>query len=306
MRDLTPEFEGILDLLVTGLGKTDGRAFHRDRWEKPRGGVLEGSGVTCIIEQGALFERGGVALSNVRGRALPPSATQRNPHLAGKPFRALGVSLVLHPTNPHVPTSHLNVRSFQTDDGAHWWFGGGFDLTPYFYEPDDEQHWHAVCRDTCAPFGGAPMYERMAADCDAYFTLKHRQERRGLGGIFFDDLNTTHDFGGSFDTCFDFVRSVARGFLAAYVPLVEKRRHQPFTEQDRAWQAFRRGRYVEFNLVWDRGTLFGLQSGGRTESILMSMPPHATWQYGDPPFLEARHRRLMERIRVNSTASASE
>ncbi|MDP3235863.1 MAG: oxygen-dependent coproporphyrinogen oxidase [Myxococcales bacterium] len=303
MRDVKPALETILNTIVDGLGALEGRPFLRDVWTKEPGGMLEGGGTTCILEGGALFERGGVAMSDVRGKALPPSATQRNPHLAGKGFHAQGVSLVMHPRNPNVPTAHLNVRSFSTDDGSAWWFGGGFDLTPYFYEVEDEAHWRAVSRATCQPYGGDAMYERMAADCDTYFTLKHRQERRGLGGIFFDDLNESHPFGGTFEHCFGFTQAVGLAFLEAYRPIVERRRTMPFTENDRAWQAHRRGRYVEFNLVWDRGTLFGLQSNGRTESILMSMPPGATWRYGEPE-LDARQRRLMERVRVSPTAPA--
>ncbi|MBE2253806.1 MAG: oxygen-dependent coproporphyrinogen oxidase [Myxococcus sp.] len=293
-------FAGLQEELLRGLSALDGKSFVRDAWVKPPGGALEGGGVTCVLEGGGVFERGGVALSDVKGAALPPAATQRNPHLSGRSYRAMGVSLVVHPTNPNVPTAHLNVRSFRTDDGAAWWFGGGFDLTPYFYEPDDEAHWRRVSRQLCA---SDAMYERLSADCDAYFTLKHRNERRGLGGLFFDDLNEAHPFGGGFEHCFAFTLSVGRAFLEAYAPIVERRRAQPYTEADRAWQAYRRGRYVEFNLVWDRGTLFGLQSGGRTESILMSMPPHASWQYG-PPVTDARQRRLVERLTVSPTAGA--
>jgi coproporphyrinogen III oxidase len=299
MRDVKPELEGILNTIVDGLGALEGRPFTRDVWTKAPGGKLEGGGTTCILEGGELFERGGVAMSDVRGKALPPSATQRNPHLAGKGFHAVGVSLVMHPRNPNVPTAHLNVRSFRTEDNSAWWFGGGFDLTPYFHEVEDEAHWKSVSRATCERFGGATMYEQLAADCDEYFTLKHRQERRGLGGIFFDDLNESHPFGGTFEHCWGFTRAVGLAFLDAYRPIVERRRGQAYTEADRAWQAHRRGRYVEFNLVWDRGTLFGLQSNGRTESILMSMPPGATWRYGEPEF-DARQRRLMERVRVAS------
>ena len=290
-----PAFEALLRRLTTELGALDDRPFIRDDWAKAPGGTLEGGGSTCILEQGALFERGGVAMSDVRGKALPPAATQRNPHLAGKGFHALGVSLVLHPRNPFVPTSHLNVRFFTTDDGSAWWFGGGFDLTPYFYDEEDERHWHTVARQTCA---SPEMYERLRADCDTYFTLKHRNERRGLGGLFFDDLNASHPFGGDFETCFAFTLSVGHAFVSAYLPLVERHRHHPYTEAHRAWQASRRGRYVEFNLVWDRGTHFGLQSNGRTESILMSMPPSAAWQYGSPVPPEPSAQALLERIKT--------
>lgn len=298
MRDLTAVFEGAHAELVRTLGDWDGRAFVHDAWTKPAGSPLEGRGVTCILEEGRLFERAGVALSDVQGRALPPSATRRNPHLAGKPFRAIGVSLVLHPRNPNVPTAHLNVRSFQTLDASAWWFGGGFDLTPFLYEAEDERSWHGAARRLCEVHGGPAMYERLRADCDDYFTLPHRAERRGVGGLFFDDLNEAHPFGGDFERCLAFVRSIAPGFLAAYAPIVAARREQPFTDAERAWQLHRRGRYVEFNLVWDRGTHFGLQSGGRTESILLSMPPLATWRYGEPPDLDDRMRALLERVRV--------
>ncbi len=296
---LKPFFEGFLDEVVTSLGALEGRPFMRDAWTKAPDEPLQGRGVTCLMEGGELFERGGVALSVVQGTALPPAATQRNPHLAGRPYEAIGVSLVLHPKNPNVPTSHLNVRSFRTLDGSAWWFGGGFDLTPYFYEVEDEQHWQAVCRAACEGFGGEGLYERLAKDCDTYFTLKHRQERRGLGGLFFDDLNEGHPFGGSFEQCFAFTRTVGQSFLKAYQPIVERRRAQNYTDADRAWQAYRRGRYVEYNLVWDRGTHFGLQSGGRTESILMSMPPMATWRYGLPTPLEPKQERLIERLKVS-------
>lgn len=296
MRDaVKPVLEALLTTLTTTLGALDDRPFIRDDWAKAPGGTLEGGGSTCILEGASLFERGGVALSDVRGRALPPAATQRNPHLAGRGFQALGVSLVLHPRNPFVPTSHLNVRFFTTDDGASWWFGGGFDLTPYFYDPSDEQHWHSVARALCT---SPAMYERLRADCDTYFTLKHRNERRGLGGLFYDDLNAAHPFGGTFDECFAFTQAVANGFLDAYLPIVERHRHQAYTEAHRAWQAHRRGRYVEFNLVWDRGTHFGLQSNGRTESILMSMPPSASWQYGVPEPVEPSAQALLERIKT--------
>lgn len=295
-----PVFEGLLTTLTTELGALDDRPFVRDAWTKEPGGTLEGAGVTCILEGGALFERGGVAFSDVKGRALPPAATARNPHLAGRGFHALGVSLVLHPRNPFIPTSHLNVRFFTTDDGEAWWFGGGFDLTPYFYDAEDERQWHAVARAAC---GSEAMYEKLRADCDTYFTLKHRQERRGVGGLFYDDLNPSHPFGGDFDSCFRFTQAVAHAFLKAYAPLVQRHRSTPYTEAHRAWQAHRRGRYVEFNLVWDRGTHFGLQSNGRTESILMSMPPSASWQYGTPAKLEPAAEALLQRLRTEVARS---
>jgi coproporphyrinogen III oxidase len=266
-----------LNTIVDGLGALEGRPFTRDVWTKAPGGKLEGGGTTCILEGGELFERGGVAMSDVRGKALPPSATQRNPHLAGKGFHAVGVSLVMHPRNPNVPTAHLNVRSFRTEDNSAWWFGGGFDLTPYFHEVEDEAHWKSVSRATCERFGGATMYEQLAADCDEYFTLKHRQERRGLGGIFFDDLNESHPFGGTFEHCWGFTRAVGLAFLDAYPKLVAAHMHEPWTAADREHQRVRRGRYVEFNLLYDRGTTFGLKTGGNVEAILMSLPPDVSW-----------------------------
>ncbi len=299
-----PMLESLLNTITRELGRLDGREFLRDVWSREPGGPLEGGGTTCILEGGAVIERGGVALSDVRGRALPPAATQRNPNLAGRGFRAMGVSLVIHPRNPFVPTSHLNVRFFTTEDGEAWWFGGGFDLTPYFYDESDERHWHSVARATCGPYGGEATAQKLSADCDEYFTLKHRQERRGVGGLFYDDLNQAHPLGGSFEKCLAFTTAVGHAYLDAYVPLVERHRDDPYSDAHRAWQAHRRGRYVEFNLVWDRGTLFGLQSQGRTESILMSMPPSASWQYGTPPPPTPAATRLLERIRVPKAGAA--
>ena len=266
----------LLDLqerLCDALAAADGGAgFREDAWERPEGG----GGRSRVIESGRVFEKGGVNFSHVYGERLPPSATAARPELAGRSFHAVGVSWVLHPENPHVPTSHGNVRFFIAEKAGEapvWWFGGGFDLTPYYPVFEDVVHWHRVARDACAPFGD-DVYPRFKAWCDDYFYLKHRDETRGVGGLFFDDLND-----GGFERCFAFQRAVGDAFLDAYLPIVARRRETPFGERERDFQLYRRGRYVEFNLVWDRGTLFGLQSGGRTESILMSMPPLARWAY---------------------------
>jgi coproporphyrinogen III oxidase len=262
--------------IVGKLETEDGKPFRRDGWERPEGG----GGLSCLIEEGDLFERGGVNFSHVRGNALPPSASASRPELAGRAFEAMGVSLVMHPRNPYVPTVHMNVRFFVAEkDGAEpiWWFGGGMDLTPYYGFEEDAVHFHRTCREALEPFG-ADLYPRLKKWCDGYFHLKHRNEPRGVGGIFFDDLSQP-----DFDTCFALMRSVGDHFVDAYVPIVEHRRTLAFGERERDFQAYRRGRYVEFNLVYDRGTLFGLQSGGRTESILMSLPPLVKWRYDWAP-----------------------
>ncbi|MCE8020939.1 oxygen-dependent coproporphyrinogen oxidase [Halomonas sp. MCCC 1A11036] len=265
------------DRLCAGLAGEDGGAgFREESWQREAGG----GGRSRVIEHGRVFEKGGVNFSHVYGDQLPPSATAARPQLAGRGFHAVGVSWVLHPENPHVPTSHGNVRFFIAEkegEAPVWWFGGGFDLTPYYPVHEDVVHWHRVARDACAPFG-AEVYPRFKAWCDEYFYLKHREETRGVGGLFFDDFN---EWG--FDTSFAFQRAVGDAFLDAYLPIVRRRRDTPWSEHERDFQLYRRGRYVEFNLVWDRGTLFGLQSGGRTESILMSMPPLARWEYGWTP-----------------------
>ncbi len=273
----------LLDLqqrIVTALQAADGNAFMTDSWEREPGGRLEGDGLTRLIEGGALFERGGCNFSHVRGRVLPPSATQQRPELAGAAFEAMGVSLVMHPHNPFVPTVHMNVRMFAAmpaDAEPVVWFGGGMDLTPYYGFERDAQHFHRTCRAALQPHGEA-LYPRFKQWCDEYFYLKHRDEPRGIGGIFFDD----HHEGG-FDASFAMLRSVGDAFLPAYMPIVERRSVLAYGERERDFQAYRRGRYVEFNLVFDRGTLFGLQSGGRTESILMSMPPLVKWRYDWAP-----------------------
>lgn len=267
---------GLQDRIIQALEAADGQAFVRDAWTRPPGERLQGDGLTRLVEEGGLFERGGCNFSHVRGPQLPPSATQHRPELAGAPFEALGVSLVLHPRNPYVPTVHMNVRMLAAlPEGVEpvTWFGGGMDLTPYYGFEEDAVHFHRTCRDALAPFGD-DKYPRFKRWCDDYFFLKHRNEPRGIGGIFYDDFNE-----GGFDAGFAMTRAVGDAFLGAYLPIVERRRGQPYGQRERDFQAYRRGRYVEFNLVWDRGTHFGLQSGGRTESILMSMPPLAQWRY---------------------------
>ncbi|EIT71682.1 MULTISPECIES: oxygen-dependent coproporphyrinogen oxidase [Hydrocarboniphaga] len=267
--------------ICSALETADGsKKFLADAWRKPDDAPLRGDGVTRILEGGELFERAGVGFSLVAGDRLPPSASANRPELAGRGFRAMGVSLVLHPRNPYIPTAHANVRYFVAEKPGEepvWWFGGGFDLTPYYVFEEDARHWHSVARKACAASGDG-VYERLKRQCDDYFLLKHRGETRGVGGLFFDDWHE-----GGFDASFGLMRSVGDGFLEAYLPIVERRRATAYGERERAWQLYRRGRYVEFNLVFDRGTLFGLQSGGRTESILMSMPPLASWQYQFEP-----------------------
>jgi coproporphyrinogen III oxidase len=285
MQDMQSRVRGyLMDLqqrIVAALERADGKPFLTDAWERGPHERLQGGGISRLIEDGHLFERAGVLFSDVRGPSLPPSATQGRPELAGRAFDAMGVSLVLHPRNPYVPTVHLNVRFFiaaKDGEAPVWWTGGGMDLTPYYGFDEDAVHFHRVCRDALAGFHvdeGEPLYPRFKRWCDEYFFLKHRNEPRGIGGIFYDDF---HELG--FEQCFALMRSVGDAFLDAYLPIVERRRHLPYGERERDFQAYRRGRYVEFNLVFDRGTLFGLQSGGRTESILMSMPPLVKWRYG--------------------------
>lgn len=284
MQSRTPEVRGYLtglqQRITDGIAAIDGQAFRADAWKKDPGEPLQGEGVTMILEEGKVFERAGCGFSHVTGAKLPPSATQHRPELVGASFEAMGVSLVFHPRNPYVPTVHMNVRMLAAlPAGAEpvYWFGGGMDLTPYYGFEEDTVHFHTACRDSLAPFG-ADKHPRFKAWCDDYFFLKHRNEPRGVGGIFFDD-----HFEDGFDTSFALLRSVGDAFLGAYLPIVQRRRDTGFGERERRWQLLRRGRYVEFNLVWDRGTHFGLQSGGRTESILMSMPPQASWAYQHAP-----------------------
>ena len=277
--DIAPVHEYLLGLqqrIVGALESMDTQAFRSDAWERPEGG----GGTTRVIENGSFFERGGVNFSHVHGSALPASATNARPQLAGRRFEAMGVSLVLHPRNPYCPTVHMNVRFFQAarqGEPAVWWFGGGMDLTPYYGFEEDARHFHATCRRALEPFG-ADRYARYKRWCDEYFFLRHRGEPRGIGGLFFDDLSEP-----DFDACFALTRSVGDHFITAYAPIAERRMGLPWGERERNFQCYRRGRYVEFNLVYDRGTLFGLQSGGRTESILMSLPPLVEWRYDWKP-----------------------
>ena len=265
--------------IVAELTAVDGNAFRHDAWTRPEGG----GGVSMLLEEGHVFERAGVNFSHVMGSRLPPSASAGRGDIAGRAWEATGVSLVLHPRNPFAPTTHLNVRMFvaHAPEGSTepdvWWFGGGMDLTPYYGFVEDAEHFHRHCRDALAPFG-AELYPRYKRWCDEYFFLKHRQEPRGIGGIFFDDLRE-----GGFDRCFALTKSVGDAFVGAYLPILRLRKDLPYGERERDFQAYRRGRYVEFNLVWDRGTLFGLQSNGRTEAILMSMPPIVRWRYDWKP-----------------------
>ena len=300
------------DSICAALEAEDGAGrFREDNWERAETGALGGGGRSRILSEGAVFEKAGVGFSHVTGRALPASATAHRPELAGKAWEALGVSLVIHPRSPYVPTSHANVRFFiagQQDfsspstprptvenqkskiENPTWWFGGGFDLTPYYGFEDDAVHWHRTARGAVAPFGD-DLYPRFKKNCDEYFFLKHRQEPRGLGGLFFDDFNA---FG--FERSFALTRAVGDTFLPAYRPIVARRKATPSGDRERQFQLYRRGRYVEFNLVWDRGTLFGLQSGGRTESILMSLPPLARWDYDWHPAPGSREDELYSKF----------
>ncbi len=273
------------ELIVERIEQIDGESFQRDSWQRPEGG----GGMSCVMEEGNVLERGGVNFSHVFGAQLPPSASASRPELAGRGFEAMGVSLVFHPRNPYAPTVHMNVRFFVAQKpGAEpvWWFGGGMDLTPYYGFDEDAVHFHTMCRNALDPFG-ADYHARYKKWCDEYFYLKHRQEPRGVGGIFFDDLSE-----GGFEHCFNLVESVGDHFLSAYAPILERRLDTPYGERERDFQAYRRGRYVEFNLVYDRGTIFGLQSGGRTESILMSLPPVVKWRYDWQPEAGSAEARL--------------
>jgi coproporphyrinogen III oxidase len=277
--DIAPVRSYLLGLqasIVAGLEAVDGGTFRRDRWLRPEGG----DGESCVLENGTVLERGGVNFSHVQGGSMPASATASRPQLAGRGFEVMGVSLVLHPRNPYAPTVHLNVRFFiatKPGEPPVWWFGGGMDLTPYYGFVEDAVHFHRTCRDAVAPFGPElhPHFKRW---CDEYFYLRHRGEPRGIGGIFYDDLASP-----DFDTCFALMRSVGDAFLPAYRPILVRRKDSAYSDRERSFQCYRRGRYVEFNLVYDRGTLFGLQSNGRTEAILMSMPPVVNWRYDWQP-----------------------
>lgn len=268
-------FSELQELICSELETLDSSStFQNDLWSR-----TNSSGITSVLDNGNVFEQAGVNFSHVRGKAMPKAATERKPELAGSPFQAMGVSVVVHPLNPYVPSSHMNVRFFiakPENKSSVWWFGGGFDLTPYYGFKDDAIHWHNLARDACQPFG-TELYSRFKRACDEYFRLDHRGEQRGIGGLFFDDFNDQN-----FDHSFRLTQSVGNHFLPAYLPIVERRRNIEFGKRERKFQLFRRGRYVEFNLVHDRGTRFGLQSGGRTQSILISLPPAATWHYEWP------------------------
>ena len=287
---------GLQDRICAAVEQADGAArFVEDAWTREASGaLLGGGGRTRILRDGGVFEQAGIGFSDVSGTTLPPAATAARPELVGAAWRAVGVSLVFHPRNPHIPTTHANVRHFRAQkDGATvaWWFGGGFDLTPYYPHDADVLHWHRTARALCAPFGGDARYDAHKRWCDEYFFLRHREETRGVGGLFFDDL---HD---DADADFAYLRAVGDGFLDAYMPIVARRRDTPYGERERQFQLYRRGRYVEFNLVFDRGTHFGLQSGGRAESILMSLPPLVRWEYGYTPAPGSPESRLADYLR---------
>ncbi len=279
---------GLQDRICKAVEDEDGAGrFQEDLWDRPQGG----GGRTRVLSNGNVFEQAGVAFSHVQGDALPPAATQKRPELAGRQFQALGVSLVIHPQNPFVPTSHMNVRLFSAEKPGEkpvWWFGGGYDLTPYYGFEEDALHWHETAHNACQGFGD-DIYPRFKSWCDEYFYIRHRDEQRGIGGIFFDDLN---EWG--FARTFEFLQGVGNSYIDAYIPIVNKRKSTEYTDQNREFQLYRRGRYVEFNLVYDRGTIFGLQTGGRTESILMSLPPKVAWRYNWQPEPGTEEARLYE------------
>ncbi len=278
------------DQISDQLEALDGQRFHRDAWQRPEGG----GGESRVLSNGAIFEQAGINFSHVVGNQLPPSATAARPELSGASWAATGISLVFHPRNPYIPTTHANVRFFIAQKpgvAPVWWFGGGFDLTPYYVFDEDILHWHQTAQQACTPFG-AEVYKKYKTECDQYFYLKHRHETRGVGGLFFDDLN---EWG--FDRSFAFQQSVGDHFMKAYAPIIERRKNVPFGERERQFQLYRRGRYVEFNLVYDRGTLFGLQSNGRTESILMSMPPLVRWQYAYQPEAGSAEAKLYDYLK---------
>ena len=284
--------QSLQDKICAALEEVDGQqTFLQDDWQREGSGG--GGGRTRVLTDGAVFEQAGVNFSEVTGDDLPASATASRPELAGRSFKAMGVSLVIHPHNPYVPTSHANVRFFLAEkDGEEpiWWFGGGYDLTPYYGFEQDVVDWHQTAKTACDPFG-EEVYPRYKKWCDDYFYLKHRDETRGAGGLFFDDLNE-----GGFEQCFKFLQAVGDSYIQAYLPIVKRRKDTPFGEQQRDFQLYRRGRYVEFNLVYDRGTLFGLQSGGRTESILMSLPPLVKWRYNWQPEVGSAEAELYEKF----------
>lgn len=279
------------DQICAALSFEDGKHFVQDEWSRAEGG----GGRSRVLEDGTVFEKAGVNFSHVYGTQLPPSATAQRPELAGRGFQAMGVSLVIHPQNPLVPTSHANVRFFIAEKpGAEpvWWFGGGYDLTPYYVNEDDCRHWHQTAKNACEPFG-ADIYPRYKKWCDDYFHIKHRNEARGIGGLFFDDLNEWE-----FDKSFAFMQSIGDSYVPAYLPIVARRKHEAHSEAQRQFQLYRRGRYVEFNLVYDRGTIFGLQTGGRTESILMSLPPLVRWDYNWQPQAGTREAALYDVLKM--------
>jgi coproporphyrinogen III oxidase len=287
---------GLQQRITTAISEIDGRAFLSDGWEKAPGDQLQGNGITQILEDGKVFERAGCGFSHVTGPKLPPSATQHRPELAGAPFEAMGVSLVFHPRNPYVPTVHMNVRMISATPVAGGepvsWFGGGMDLTPYYGFHEDAAHFHRTCAQALAPFG-ADKYPRFKAWCDDYFCNRHRHEQRGIGGVFYDDFSEL-----GFDGGFAMTQAVGDALLHAYLPIVQRRSAMAYTERERQFQLYRRGRYVEFNLVWDRGTHFGLQSGGRSESILLSMPPLVRWSYNETPTPGTPEHRLLTEFLV--------
>ena len=283
---------GLQENICKTLGDEDGKDFTYESWVREEGG----GGRSSVIENGAIFEKGGVNFSHVFGENLPASASAHRPELAGRSFQALGVSLVIHPNNPLIPTSHMNVRLFiaeKANEEPVWWFGGGYDLTPYYPYEEDCVHWHQTAKDACDPFD-KDLYPRFKKWCDEYFYLKHRDESRGIGGLFFDDFNEL-----GFDESFAMMKSVGDSYIKAYLPIVQKRKGEHFTEEQKQFQLYRRGRYVEFNLVFDRGTLFGLQSGGRTESILMSLPPMVSWKYNWQPEPGSEEARLTDEFLVH-------
>lgn len=288
LNDVSTYLQSLQDRICAALEHCDGAGrFSEDSWQRPEGG----GGRSRVLKTGAVFEQAGVGYSEVSGTSLPASASAHRPELAGAPWQAVGVSLVIHPQNPYVPTAHANVRFFQARPEGRdpiWWFGGGFDLTPFYPFDEDIRHWHTVARALCAPFGET-RYAEHKAWCDNYFFLKHRNEARGVGGLFFDDLNAD-----GFDKSFEYLRAVGDGFIDAYMPIVMRRKNTPYGDREREFQLYRRGRYVEFNLVWDRGTLFGLQSGGRTESILMSLPPRVRFEYQYQPEAGSAEAKLGE------------